>query len=414
MVMQRTAFINKAKTDTRYSNFFFCLSCLLFIALTTACSTYSKPDISPVSDALLINEVEKMLWQKSEQEQLTFENNGLIYPDQELEDYLNQVAAKLKPQSVPEGLVIRVKVIKNAYLNAFAYPNGMIYIHTGLLARMDNEDQLAAVLAHELIHCTQRHALRAFRKYRDQPAILTAVQHALLKTRGLQEIARNLGVTGAIAAFSGYTRELEVEADLMGIELMTAAGYNPKEALFLFDHMIAEIEHEGLEEPFFFGSHPTVRQRVDNLQNLPDPVYLNIRPAIKSHATYYAKLGQLFLDNARLDIRLGRFQAAKRGIEKFLQIKPDDSRAFFLLGETYRQQGQAIDTHMALKNYNRAITLDPGYAAPHKAIGLIHYKNGHRALAKKFFESCLQLSPNAPDKAYIQGYLRQCTLSEEG
>jgi Tfp pilus assembly protein PilF len=69
---------------------------------------------------------------------------------------------------------------------------------------------------------------------------------------------------------------------------------------------------------------------------------------------------------------------------------------------------------MALKNYNRAITLDPGYAAPHKAIGLIHYKKGHHALAKKFFESCLQLSPNAPDKAYIQGYLRQCTLSEEG
>ena len=401
MVMQTTALINKAKTDTRRSNFFFSLSCLLFISLATACSTYSKPDVSLVSDALLTNEDEQMLWHKSEQEQLALENNGLIYPDQELEDYLNQVAAKLKPQSVPEGLVIRVKVIKNAYLNAFAYPNGMIYIHTGLLARMDSEDQLAAVLAHELIHCTQRHALRAFRRYRAQPVVLTAVQHALLKTKGLQKMAY-------------YARELEAEADLLGIELMTAAGYNPKEAFFLFDHMIAEIEREELEEPFFFGSHPAVRQRVDNLQNLPDPVYLNIRPAIKNREIYYAKLGQLFLDNARLDIRLGRFQAAKRGIEKFLQIKPDDSRAFFLLGEAYRQQGQAIDTHLALKNYSRAITLDPGYAAPHKAIGLIHYKNGHHALAKKFFESCLQLSPNAPDKAYIQGYLRQCTLSEEG
>jgi predicted Zn-dependent protease len=279
---------------------------------------------------------------------------------------------------------------------------------------MDSEDQLAAVLAHELIHCTQRHALRAFRKYKEQPALLTAVQHTLLKTRGLQEMARYLGVTGAMAAISGYARELESEADRLGIELMTAAGYNPKEAFFLFDHMITEIEREELEEPFFFGSHPTVRQRVDNLQNLPDPVYLNKRPAIKNREIYFAKLGQLYLDNARLDIRLGRFQAAKRGIEKFLQVKPDDSRAFFLLGEIYRQQGQVTDTYMALRNYSRAITLDPGYADPHKAIGLIHYKKGHHALAKKFFESCLQLSPNAPDKAYIQGYLRQCTLSEEG
>jgi predicted Zn-dependent protease len=412
--MQSATLVNWAKMGAVPSNFFLRLSCLLFIALATACSTYSKPDVAPVADALLMNEDERMLWQKAEQEQRVLEENGLIYPDQELEDYLNQVAGKLRPQSAPQNPVIRVKVIKNPYLDAFAYPNGMIYIHTGLLARMDNEDQLAAVLAHELIHCTQRHALRAFRKYRDQPALLTAVQNTMLKARGLQDMARYLGIGGPMAGISGYVRELEAEADRLGLELMTAAGYNPKEALYLFDHMIAEIEQEKLEEPLFFASHPTVRQRVDDLQKLTDPVYLNKGPAIKNRKNYFAKLGQLFLDNARLDIRLGRFQAARQGIEKFLQIKPDESRAFFLLGEIYRQQGQAIDTRMALKNYNRAITLDPSYAAPHKAIGLIHYKKGHLALAKKYFESCLQLSPNAPDKAYIQKYLKQCTLSEEG
>jgi predicted Zn-dependent protease len=412
--MRSATLINKAKMGTVRGNFLFYLSCLLVITLATNCSTYSKPDVSLMSDALLTSEDEQMLWHKSEQEQLALERSGFIYPDQELEDYLNRVAAKLKPKTGAQDQVIRVKVIKNAYLNAFAYPNGVIYIHTGLLARMDSEDQLAAVLAHELIHCTQRHALRAFRKYKDQPAILTAVQHTLLKTRGLQEMARYLGVTGAMAAISGYTRELEAEADRLGIELTTAAGYNPKEALFLFDQMIAEIKQEGRQEPFFFGSHPKVLQRVDNLQNLPDPVYLNKRRAIKNNEIFFVKREHLFLDNARLDIRLGRFQTAKRGIEKFLQRKPDDSQAYFLLGEIYRQQGPAIDTHMALENYKRAITLDPSYAAPHKAIGLIHYKKGHHALAKKFFESCLQLSPNAPDKAYIQGYLKQCTFSEDG
>ncbi|MEJ2728113.1 MAG: M48 family metalloprotease [Deltaproteobacteria bacterium] len=412
--MQSATLINRAKMGAVPSNFFLRLSCLLFIVLVTACSTYSKPDVAPVADAWLMNEDEKMLWQKAEQEQLAFEDNGLIYPDQELEDYLNQVAAKLRPQSAPQNLVIRVKVIKNPYLDAFAYPNGMIYIHTGLLARMDNEDQLAAVLAHELIHCTQRHALRAFRKYRDQPALLIAVQNTLLKTRGLQDMARYLGIHGPMAAISGYVRELEAEADRLGFELMVAAGYNPQEALLLFDHMIAEIEMEKVEEPFFFGSHPTVRQRVDDLQNLPDPVYLNKGPEIKNRQKYFAKLEQLFLDNARMDIRLGRFQAARQSIKKYLQIKPDDSRALFLLGEIYRQQGRAIDTQLALEYYHRAITLDPGYAAAYKAIGLIHYKKGHHALAKKFFESCLQLSPNAPDKAYIRGYLKQCTPSEEG
>jgi predicted Zn-dependent protease len=412
--MWRATLINKARIDTVRGNFLFWLLCLLFVMLSTSCSTGLKPDVSLVSDALLTHEDEKMLWQKSEREQLAFESHGLIYADQELEDYLNRVAAKLQPQSVPDDLVIRVKVIKNPYLNAFAYPNGMIYIHTGLLARMDNEDQLAAVLAHELTHCTQRHALRAFRRYKNQQAILIAVQHTLLKTRGLQEMARHLGLTGAMAAISGYTRELEAEADRLGMNLMTAAGYNPKEALFLFDQMINEIKAEGLEEPFFFASHPKVRQRVENLQNLPDPVYLNRRASIQSRNIFLAKLERLFLDNAGMDIRLGRFQSARRVVEKFLKIKPDDSRAYFLLGEIYRQQGHAVDTHKAIKNYNRAITLDPGYAAPHKAIGLIHYKNGRHVLAKKFFESCLRLSPDTPDKAYIQGYLKQCALSEEG
>ena len=119
-----------------------------------------------------------------------------------------------------------------------------------------------------------------------------------------------------------------------------------------------------------------------------------------------------YFDSRSRIIRGAEFFAG--AVEKFLRIKPDDTRAYFLLGEIYRQQGQDSDLQKALKYYNCAITLDPSFAAPHKAIGLIHYKKGQRALAKKFFESCLQLSPNTPDKAYIEGYLRQFTLSEEG
>ena len=97
--------INKAKMDTAQGNFLFYLSCLLVITLATNCSTYSKPDVSLMPDALLASEDEQMLWHKSEQEQLALESNGLIYPDQELEDYLNRVAAKLKPKSGAEDLL---------------------------------------------------------------------------------------------------------------------------------------------------------------------------------------------------------------------------------------------------------------------------------------------------------------------
>ncbi len=78
--MRTATLFNQAKMDTVRSHFLFYLPCLLFIVLATSCSTHSKPEVSLVSDALLTNEDEQMLWQKSEQEQLAFESNGLIYP----------------------------------------------------------------------------------------------------------------------------------------------------------------------------------------------------------------------------------------------------------------------------------------------------------------------------------------------
>jgi len=395
---------------TRMSKFFFYAFWLILAGLAIGCSTPPGPIASPGSEALQTRADEQMLRQKSEQEQRAFESNGLIYKDRALENYLNQIAFKLQPQ--PADLKIRVKVIKNTSLDAVAYPNGMIYIHSGLLARMDNEAQLAAVLAHEITHCTHRHALRAFRKVKDQPALLRAFEQALSKTKGLQDMARFMGIGGAIAAVSGLTRELEAEADRVGIELMAGAGYDPGEALFIFDQMISEIEQEGLEEPFL-GSHPSVRQRIVNLQNLIDAKYPQKGSETQNSEIFLAKLAQLFLDNAELDIRQGRFQAAISGVEKHLRIKAGDSRAYFLLGEIFRQRQQAGDTLKALTYYDRAVILDPNFAAPHKAIGLIYYKEGRRTLARKFFESCIQLAPDSPDKAYIQGYLKQCTLSSE-
>ena len=78
------------------------------------------------------------------------------------------------------------------------------------------------------------------------------------------------------------------------------------------------------------------------------------------------------------------------------------------IGEIYRQRGLASDTQKALRYYQSAIKIDSSYAEPHKTIGIIHFKEGHKMLAKKFFKSCLSI---APDKAYIKGYLKQCTLN---
>ena len=98
---------------------------------------------------------------------------------------------------------------------------------------------------------------------------------------------------------------------------------------------------------------------------------------------------------------------AQRGVEKYLSIKPDDARAYYLLGEICRQRREGGDTGKAKGHYRRAISIDPLYPSPQKGIGLIYYKQGERALARKHLKLYLSLLPHASDRAYIEDYIGQ-------
>ena len=378
---------------------------VLIIAVCCLVAGCAAPQPIPVKQTPAAMEEEQMLWRRALEEQDTINGSGVLYQDAKIEDYLNQVAEKLQINSISPDISFQIKVVKDPNLNAFAFPNGVIYVHTGILARMDNEAQLAALLAHEMVHCTHRHSLRTLRSIKDRTQAETAT---------VRELAQLLGVTGSIASISGYTRELETEADRVGLDLTVKANYDPREVVKLFELLKQEIEIERIEQPFFFGTHPNVRQRIENVNNWLAEKYRGKITGIKNTDEFQSRISRLVLDNARLDLRQGRFFIAQRTVEKFLTVKPDDARAYFLLGEIIRQRGRQDDAAAAMKYYEKSISLNPSFPEPHKAMGLIHYKDGEKRLAKKYFESCLLLSPDAADKAYIQGYLKLCVTNGEG
>ena len=383
---------------------------LTVCCLAAACAT--PPPIS-VDEALRAGNDEKMLWRRAQEEQHVINNSGWLYRDPKLETYLNEVAAKLKAFTDSPDILFDIKIINDPNLNAFAFPNGVIYVHTGVLARMENEAQLAALLAHEMTHCTHRHSLRILKSLKDRPGYMATVQQSLEKIAMVQDLARILGVNGSMAAVTGYTREFEAEADRVGFDLMAKAGYDPRQALNLFEHLQQEIEIEGIKEPFFFGTHPSVQQRIENASRWLATEYSGKNAGLINSEIFRSRLDKLVLDNARLDLRIGRFYIARRSMEKYLHRNPDDAGAYYLLGEIFRQDSRQRDRKKAIKQYEKAIELDPSFPAPHKAMGLMHYKEGEQQLAQKFFETCLLLSPNAPDKAYIQGYLEKCINTGE-
>ena len=370
--------------------------------LVAGCAT-SRP--IPVRQTLTASEEEQMLWRRAQEEQDAIDGSGLLYQDTEIGNYLNQIAEKLQTNTISPEISFQIKVIKDPKLNAFALPNGVIYIHTGILARMENEAQLAALLAHEMTHCTHRHSLKTLRNIKDRTQATSVT---------VRELAQLLGITDSIASINGYTRELETEADRVGLDLAVKANYDPNEVLKLFELLKQENEIEGVEEPYFLGTHPKVQQRIENVNRWLAENNQGKITGSKNTIKFQSRMSRLMLENARLDLRQGRFFLAQSTVKKYLTANPDDAQAYFLLGEIFRQRGWKNDSVAAINNYEKSISLNPSFAESHKAMGLIHYKDGEKRRAKKYFESCLLLSPNTADKAYIQGYLKLCAANGEG
>ena len=376
------------------------LLCLLF----AGCATTSLP---PVTQEFGLEEDEKRLWFRFEEVEKKIQASGLIYRDEGLELYLNDIVQKLQPPETLKNISFRVKILNYHLPNAFSFPTGLILIDTGALSRLENEAQLTTILGHEMIHTSHRHALKKFRDAKNKTAFFAAITYG---TGGLGGI---VGALGALTTVMSYSRELETEADTEGLKLMVRAGYDPGEAPKFYLQMRKEYEEEKMREELLFGTHPRFQERAENYENLLKTKYKDIRSGIQNSAIFMEKIHRVILDNASLDLKAGRFKIAEREVEKYLGIKSSDPKAYYLLGEIYRQKAEKGDLEKAKDHYQKAISIDSSYPDAHKGMGFIYFKQGEKGLAKKSLEQYLSLSPQATDRAYIAEYIRHCREGEK-
>lgn len=377
---------------------------LLLCLMLGSCATTSLP---PVTQDFRLEEDETRLWLRFEETEKWIQKSGIIYRDEGLETYLNDIAQKLQPPDTLKNISFRIKIFKYHLPNAFSFPTGLILIDTGALSRLENEAQFATILGHEMIHTIHRHALKKFRDAKNKSAFLATVTYG---TGGLGGI---IGALGALTTVTSYSRELETEADTEGLKLMVEAGYDPGEAPKFYLHMKKEYEGEKIKEEHFFRTHPRFQDRVENYENLLKTTYKDNQSGITNSEVFMEKIHRVILDNAFLDLKAGRFKIAERGVEKYLSIKSTDPKAYCLLGEIYRQKAEKGDLEKAKEHYKKAISIDPSYSDAHKGMGFIYFKQGEKGLAKKSLEQYLFLSSQPMDRAYIEEYIKQCHEGEK-
>lgn len=153
-----------------------------------------------------------------------------VYRDKDLQAYVDRVGQRVAKQSSRPELEYTFTVLDDELINAMALPGGFVYVTRGILAHMNSESELAAVLGHEIAHVTQKHAFKTQNRGKALQALST-VAAILTQNGSVAEIGNLFG--GVL--LRGYGREMELEADTVGAGYMAKAGYSP-------DAMLQTIE----------------------------------------------------------------------------------------------------------------------------------------------------------------------------
>jgi beta-barrel assembly-enhancing protease len=411
---------------------------VIVTVLASACASRSVTPIGAGGQPFTPEADERALWASAEKEEQALLKKARAYEDPLLEQYLARVGDRLTPDDVRAagGPGFKFGVIRDPTLNAFALPTGKIYVHTGLLSRLDNEAQLAMILGHEMTHVTHRHAL-SFQRDAQNKQLLYGVVGAAAAI-GVAATTASRGEAGApaaaligqtantilglglqlaaVASISGYGRDLERDADDGGMQNLVRAGYDPKEAPKVFALLRSESKDRGSLETFFFGSHPKLTERIETTRELVATRYAAAAAAptaVRDTEDFQLRMRSLVRENAYEDIRAGRFAVAQGQLDRVLAVTPRDPIAHMYYGDLHRLEAQrardaaqkAQSEGLALAAYEKAAALDLALPEPHRQLGFLYYQQKQNARARDAFRKYLALKPDASDAKRIKEYL---------
>ena len=300
--------------NSRLKAVFLALPLLFLLAACAQNPVTGKQDFVMMSEAQ-----ELTLGRQADQEA---KRQYALYDLHGLAKYVDEVGQRLARQSHRNTLSYSFTVIDSSEVNAFALPGGHVYISRGIFAFLNSEAELAAVLAHEIGHVTARHSVRQISAAQGADLALSI---ASIFSPGLrnQEVQNLTGLLGN-ALLSGYGREHELEADHLGAEYLSRAGYDTHAMIRvigalknqeLFDAEAAKQEGRAARAYHgLFASHPDndtrLKQVIADASRYRDGRRDDGRAAYLAHTT-----GLVYGDNAQQGvIRAGQFYHAELGL----------------------------------------------------------------------------------------------------
>ncbi len=257
------------KTNTRHLTI---LSYLLFFALVSTNAIGSSsglPQLGDATSAIISPEKERSLG-KAWLRQLRAQAPTIADPL--LTSYMEHLVYLLASNSELTEPKIELVILNSSQINAFAVPGGIIGLNAGLLLYARSEDELAAVIAHELAHLSQRHFARGLdfsqrSSWTNLAALLASV--AIMATAGGEAGIAALATTQAAAIDQQlkFSRHNEREADRIGVQTLSRSGLSPHAMPNFFEQLLKSTRYSGDHPPGFLLTHPVTQERISDARN---------------------------------------------------------------------------------------------------------------------------------------------------
>jgi beta-barrel assembly-enhancing protease len=345
-----------------------------------------------------------------------FDGSHKLWEDPLLDAYLNDIVQRLVAQAHPRPFTYSLHVVNDGSINAFTFGGGLLYVNAGLVARMENEAQLAMVLAHEIAHVTESHVTKGIEgaygiQLLGEIARVTAVSTgAAAKTQIPPALLDKTYEYSMKASVSGHGRANESEADVVGLDYMVKAGYDPREAPGTFEQLMKEYGDQTAIQNFFYGDHPTNQARIEKLTGLVQSKYsgdVETRKLITNTAEFKQRTRELLVEVGRLDYERKKFKSATAMFEKALLANDKDHLPHYYVGKIASETGGPAALQQAVAHLQTAVELEDTFADAYRELGLAHYKQKNTAKAIEAFERYLSLNGGAKDAPAIKRYLNE-------
>ena len=232
---------------------FTCALLIILISFNVTCAATVSKDLNQDSEIAKEREIgRKAMKQIEEQWPLTSDPAAI--------SKLEVIMRKLEPY-MERRFDWEIRLVKSDALNAFCLPGGYIFFTTGMLKMLNTDSELAAVMAHEMIHADKKHGLKMAAE--KNKVTLGAIAVMLLGASAGTAAPILLAQVAQIAITSSYTMELETEADRLGMQALIKSGYSPTGMITLFERFIAEDYKQPVRDYGIYMDHPETPKRLE-------------------------------------------------------------------------------------------------------------------------------------------------------